>query len=133
MNLSVRAGTLPELFEKVSYTYFDALLPLEDVGEAIREKVVAEAKTPEALLSAWLKSLVNLTLVDGMVFREVRILALKAEKDQPCQIRAEAVGELLDPARHVFRLDRSKLNKLRVLYEKHPTEFFAQIIFPEKP
>jgi len=128
--LPARAESLPELLEKLTYQYFDALLPLESVGEAIREKVVAEGDTPEALLNAWFKSLANLTLIDGMVFRSVHLLALRAEGGHPLQVRAEAIGELIDPTRHLLRIDRSRLGKLRVTLENSSPNLFAQIIFP---
>ncbi len=41
MRLTVSAASLRELFEKAARQYFEALIDIQDVGPALREKIVA--------------------------------------------------------------------------------------------
>src|SRR5262249_46285229 len=76
------------------------LIELDSVGEAIREKVVLEAPNTSDLMREWMNILLEMIRMQKMVFGHFHVLEVKGEG--PVVLRAEMVGELIDPQRHVF-------------------------------
>src|SRR5262245_32679154 len=100
MRLTATGRTLPDLFDHAASQLLSVLLPVDDVGEALREKIVVEAADPNALLSAWINRLLEMARVQRMIFRRHQFQELT---DDPARLRAESVGELFDPLRHRLR------------------------------
>lgn len=102
MIIQAAGRTLPELLEDSGRRLFAALTDPDEVGEALREKVVLSAPTLETLLTDWANTLLELARVQHILLKSCRVLV----KDLPeggMEARADILGELFDPQRHSFR------------------------------
>lgn len=99
MTFRVAAESLPGLLESAANQYLASAFSAGSIGDALREKIVAEAPTPERLLAAWLARLIEVMNEHRMRFRSVQIRDLR-EESGIWRVRADAMGELFDPHRH---------------------------------
>jgi SHS2 domain-containing protein len=99
--LQVKGPTLSELFEHAASEFYDHIIDPMEVGSALREKIMVEGTNPTVLLKEFITALIEMTRFQRMVFHEVKVQDMKTEGGA-CRLRAEAVGELIDPHRHRF-------------------------------
>lgn len=102
------------------------LINPNDVGEAIREKIVLEAPDLTALLKEWIHTLIQLHR--QLLFSRVQVLELK-ETPGACQLKAEATGEFIDPLRHVFRRSPASLRLSEAVFTMQGASSTAQLTF----
>src|SRR6185295_5937543 len=76
----------------------------ETVGETLREKVVLEASDASALLQEWVHALLRLARDQHILPKSYRFQIFEVERTGAGKLRAEITGELMDPARHVFKI-----------------------------
>ena len=118
MRLQATRQNPQDLFEDIASQLFSKLIDPAQVGEALREKVSAEGEGLEHLLEEWVATLLDLVRVQHMVFRQFRVTELKMGEKGPYSLRAEAVGELLDPHRHSLSSETPRM----VCREAHLTK-----------
>lgn len=109
MLLSVSALSLPALFEQAAAQLLAQILNSADIGETLQEKIVVDAEDLSSLLEAWLNALVGLVRDQQILPKRITVQKIETAPGKPYSIRAEVVGELLDPHRHTFRLKPEKL------------------------
>jgi SHS2 domain-containing protein len=126
--LQAKGATLPELFEEIARQLLTQLINPEDVGLALREKVVVEGPNLQRLLQEWVISLLNLTRIQKMVFAKIQILQVKTPDEGPCMLLAETVGELWDSQRHEIKLNIETLLCQEVRLNKDDKGYSAEII-----
>lgn len=95
--------TPKQLFEDVAQKLAHWLTNPDEVGQALREKLVVEAPDMESLLKGWCTALMNLTQHQKMVFHSFHVLKIASNEKGEYTIQAEVLGELLDPRRHALR------------------------------
>ncbi len=127
IRLEATSQTPQELFEDVARQFFGRLIPPEEVGQALREKVGVDGESLEQLLREWVIVLVDLVRVQHMVFGQFRVTALQTPEKGPYSLQAEAVGELFDPQRHELAQDISWLKCGPVLLRKDAKGYYAEI------
>jgi SHS2 domain-containing protein len=125
--LSVHSPTPEALFEEVARQLFTRLIHLEDVGPALREKIVVEGESLEQLLKEWVMTLGDFVRIQHMIFCRVQITHLKTHPKGPYSLQAEALGELIDPQRHTLQQDPAWLKCKRVSLRKDATGYHTEI------
>ena len=103
LTLRVEGNSLPQLFENVGRELLKTFINPEDVGEVLREKIIAEATDAPQLLKAWVEALINLAGRQHILFKAYRFQEFEVGKTGPGKLRSEITGELVDPLRHQFR------------------------------
>jgi SHS2 domain-containing protein len=127
ITLKVDGNSLPQLFENAAHALFKTLIDHETVGETLREKVVAEGEDSAALLQAWMNALIQLASHQFIIHKKSRFQVFDAERKGPGKLRAEITGELVDPQRHVFRIDPAQIRCERVELINDSKTLAAQI------
>jgi SHS2 domain-containing protein len=131
MRLRATSQTPQGLFEAIASQLFSHLIQPSQVGEALREKVSAEGEGLEHLLEEWVAALLDLVRVQHMVFREFRVTELNMGEKGPYSVRAEAVGELLDPHRHSLSAATPRLACREAHLTKDAAGYHAEIELTE--
>ena len=103
ITLQAYGNSLPQLFENTAHELFKILINPEDIGEALREKVVIEAVHAEGLLHEWVNALLRLATDQHILYKKSRFQVFEVERTGSGKLRAEVTGELVDPVRHTFR------------------------------
>jgi SHS2 domain-containing protein len=119
------------LFEAIASQLIGQIIKPDQVGEALREKVSAEGEGLEHLLEEWVAALLDLVRIQHMVFREFRVTELKMGEKGPYSVRAEAVGELLDPHRHSLNPSTPRLACREAHLIKDAAGYHAEIDLAE--
>jgi len=101
--LEAHGPTLPQLFENAARQLLALLTDPQEVGQVLREKIVAEAPDTPALLRQWIAALLELARTQKILFQSYRFQEFKTDAGEPFSLRAEGVGEWMDPGRHVLR------------------------------
>jgi SHS2 domain-containing protein len=127
MRLQAHSPTPQHLFEEIARQLFSQLMDPAAIGEALREKVAVEGESLEDLLRQWITTLLDLVRMQHMVFRTFKI-DLKIDEKSPYSLKAEVIGELLDPQRHEFIQDPAWLKCTEVLIRKDQKEYHAEIL-----
>jgi SHS2 domain-containing protein len=104
LELQAEAATPQTLIEILARRLFETLIPQEDVGETLREKILVDAADLESLIQETLKTLLGLTTDQHLVFGRLAITEFKNETPGFFSLRAEVIGEPIDPHRHTFNL-----------------------------
>ncbi len=128
MILQIQGNSLPQLFENAAHELLKALIDPETVGVALREKVVVEAVDASGLLQGWVNALLHLACDQRILFKKSRFQEFEAERTGAGRLRAEITGELVDPQRHVFRLEAAGLRCEQVSLLNGPKTIEAQIV-----
>ena len=127
-SIKAHSPSPPELFEDIARKLFRLLIDPKDVGAALREKVAVEGESLEHLLHEWVTALMDLVRTQKMVFSQFRVTELKMPEKGPYSLRAEAVGELLDPHRHPLRVEPSRLVRGETHLRKESQIYYAEIV-----
>ena len=126
----VRAGSLPELFERAAAAMFDAMVDLDTVeprGEA--EEVSVLAPDRETLLVAWLSELLSRAEAEGRLYGEFDVRELGGSGDG-WRLVARVRGEPVDPSRHAFALEiKAVTYHLLEVREEAPGRWVARVLF----
>lgn len=93
---------LGELFEAAALATFEVMVDLGGVVPRVRKEIELESKELDRLLYDWLSELVYLKDAEAMLFSHFKV---RIEMDGMYRLRAEAVGEEIDQARHRLRAD----------------------------
>lgn len=129
IGLTAYGKTLPELFQNAAVGMFSFLVPLSEVGLALREAVRLErAPDPEELLARWLNDLLALAMVEHMIFRQFKVTELQ-DASTGWSLRAEALGELWDPHRHQFLREIKAATRHDLKIVQDSSGFHARIVF----
>jgi SHS2 domain-containing protein len=102
--LEPAGATLPELFQDAAGRLLPQLIDPTEVGSVHREKIVVEAETPKALLTAWIDALIALPQAQAVLFHHCENPQLE---ETPLGFRwtCDLVGELVDRQRHRLSAD----------------------------
>jgi SHS2 domain-containing protein len=128
MNLNISANSLPQLFENVGRELLRTLINPEDVGETLREKVVIEAADASALLQEWIQTLLRLTRDQHILCKAYRFQLFEVERTGAGKLKAEITGELVDPARHTFKIDPAEVVCERIQLINNSKMIEAQVV-----
>lgn len=132
MILQIQGNSLPQLFENAASALLKALIDPETVGVVLREKVIVEAADASGLLQGWINALLRLAGEQRILYKKSRFQEFEVERTGPGRLRAEITGELMDPQRHVFRLDARGLRCEQVHLLNNSKTIEAQIIITSK-
>jgi SHS2 domain-containing protein len=97
VGLRVRAGDLPSLMQDAAQGLFSLIVAnLDDVGRTVRRDVAVSGDAWDYVLFDWLSELLYYFDVERLVFGEFEVRLV------PGGIEAVALGEPVDPARHLL-------------------------------
>jgi SHS2 domain-containing protein len=105
------------------------LIDPEQVSAALREKIVLEAPEASVLLRDWMNALLGLAARQQILFLDIRFQEFQATPGSPSRLKAEVVGELMDPLRHSFRKNPGSLTCREVALDSEAGRFTARITF----
>jgi len=129
VRLRAAASTLERLFEDAAGQLLPVLISPDQVGETLREKIVLDASSPEALLQQWITSLLNLAAAHKIAYRFCRCRV--AQSSTETHLTAEVIGELVDPLRHEWRIDPRQVNCSQMSLSQDPAGYEA-VFFIQK-
>jgi SHS2 domain-containing protein len=127
--LDVEADTPKDLFEQLAHRLVGRMVNQEDVGEALREKLQVEAPDLEALLKEWVLGILQLMHQQKMVFGRFALEEVKNPKKGSFFLRADVIGELFDPQRHVLTYPAGDLVLQKIRLTQTPRGYQAQATF----
>ncbi|MBI4344439.1 MAG: archease [Euryarchaeota archaeon] len=93
---------LGELFEAAALATFEVMVDLEGVESKVVKEIELENEEMDRLLYDWLSELVYLKDAEAMLFSRFQV---RIKGDGRYRLRAEAMGEEIDQARHRLRAD----------------------------
>jgi SHS2 domain-containing protein len=96
VGLHIWGASLTELFANAARALTAIMVDRRRLRRGLSREISVEAPDLEALLVAWLNQLLYLYDVEGFLGRDFTIIRLTPET-----LKAQAVGEIYDPARHV--------------------------------
>lgn len=116
--------TLVDLFSAAAEATTQVMVDsLDSVAPHVRRCVAVEADALDLLLAHFLDELIFLKDVDRLLLRVTR---LEIEPDPP-RLRAELVGEPIDPARHELEADVKAVTLHDLRVEQRGTTWHAQV------
>jgi SHS2 domain-containing protein len=124
IGLRVTAPTPEAAFVATAEGMFDIMVSREEVQPRRTVSVEAAAEAYDTLLVAWLEELLYHYEVDRFIPREIRLPELT-----PQHIRAELIGDLLDPAIHEPGVQIKAVTYHQLRAEKTGQGFEIQVIF----
>ncbi len=127
ITLKVDGNSLPQLFENAAHLVLKTIIDHETVGETLREKIVVEGEDAGSLLQNWLNTIIRLASQQFIIHKKSRFQEFDLERKGPGKLRAEITGELVDPQRHIFRIDPAQLRCERVELINDSKTLAAQI------
>ena len=110
LTLHVFGNSLEQLFESAAEELFKKIINPDEVGETLREKIIVEAPDANGLIQAWANALLRLASDQKIIFKWARFQEFSLERTGAGRLRAEIVGELVDPQRHTFKIQPSSLH-----------------------
>lgn len=128
LTLQLYGNSLPQLFENIARELLKTFIEPEDVGVALREKILVEGADTSALLKAWVEALLSLVSNQHILFKSFRFQEFEAERTGAGRLRAEITGELVDPLRHHFRKEPSHWRCAEVRLLNNSKTIEAQIL-----
>ena len=129
ITLQVSGNSLPQLFEIAAFELFKKIVNPEDVGEVLREKITVEAPDANGLLQGWVTALLRLASDQRILFKRARFQEFELERTGSGRLRAEIIGELVDPQRHPYLIPPSQLRCEQVALLNSSKSIEAQLIF----
>ena len=115
----------PALFTHMAQGMFSLIVPPEEIKQVSRFPIAVEANDLERLLVAWLREL--LFLFDT---RHFLAAAFEIHHLEPTCVRATAIGETLDPARHSLDKEVKAVTYCDLNLRRQPDgTWVAQVIF----
>ena len=127
--LQVTGCTFLELFQNATQQLLPLLINPSEVSGTLREKIVLEAPEASALLKDWMNALLSLAAQQRILFLDIRFQEFQAAAGAPSRLKAEVVGELMDPLRHTFRRNPGSLTCGAVALENPAGRFTALLTF----
>ena len=91
-------ASLEKLFAHAAEAFFEALVTIESVKERMERSIQVEADALDNLMVSWLNELLYLYDTERLVFKSFQI-----ERIKDYQLKANAQGEILNPARHEIK------------------------------
>jgi SHS2 domain-containing protein len=120
----VRAATLPSLYDAAARALFDVILDVRTVEPRERlEVVIEDAADAEDLLVRFLSELLFLHDSRDWVFRGAEILEMGSDR-----LRADAVGERFEPARHAILRQVKAVTYHRLLLSEDAEGWSARLV-----
>jgi SHS2 domain-containing protein len=129
MTLSISADSLAHLFEQAANQYLDQLIDRSEIGETLQEKLVVDAEDVASLFKSWLAGLLSLVKDQHILPKRVAVQRLEMAAGKPYTIRAEIIGELLDPHRHTLKKTPDRLKIRETSVQSDAGGWTAQISF----
>jgi SHS2 domain-containing protein len=112
--LSASGSSLHDLFVDSTRQLLSLLMDPLEISETIREKIVLDVPNCSLLLRDWINTLLGLTDHQGIIFLQARFLHLHVGEEE-ASLKAEVIGELVDPNRHTFRQSPRRLRCLNAV------------------
>ncbi|MDC0168567.1 archease [Candidatus Nitrosopelagicus sp.] len=100
--IEVTADNLKEAFEIAGISVIDTILDSSKVEENDSKKLIVKGKDLKYLLYNWLEEMIILTITDGFAGKKI---VLEITKDDEFEINAEIFGEVIDLAKHEFKVE----------------------------
>ncbi|MBW1743871.1 MAG: archease [Deltaproteobacteria bacterium] len=114
---------IEELFVHAAEAFFETILSSESVEERIERSIEVEAGALDELMVSWLDEFLYLYDTEKLVFKRFQIKSIQQNR-----LRANAWGEIMDPARHEIK-SGIKAVTYHQLYVKERDGFWeAQVI-----
>ena len=100
--IEVTADNLKEAFQIAGISVIDTILDSSKVEENDSKKLIVKGKDLKYLLYNWLEEMIILTITDGFAGKKI---VLEITKDDEFEINAEIFGEVIDLAKHEFKVE----------------------------
>ena len=100
--IEVTADNFKEAFQIAGISVIDTILDSSKVEENDSKKLIVKGKDLKYLLYNWLEEMIILTITDGFAGKKI---VLEITKDDEFEINAEIFGEVIDLAKHEFKVE----------------------------
>ena len=100
--IEVTADNFKEAFQIAGISVIDTILDSSKVEENHTKKLIVKGKDLKYLLYNWLEEMIILTITDGFAGKKI---VLEITKDDEFEINAEIFGEVIDLAKHEFKVE----------------------------
>jgi SHS2 domain-containing protein len=124
LGLKVYGDSIEALFVHAAEAFFETILSLESVEEEIERSIEVGAEATDELMVSWLDEFVYLYDTEKLVFKRFEITSI-----QKNQLRANAWGEKMDPARHEIKSIIKAVTYHQLYVKEIDGRWEAQIIF----
>ena len=118
--------SLDELFEAAGLATEETQVDLKDVKQKIKKEVSLEKDNVEMLLFDFLQELIFLKDAELLLFSKIKV-DVKEEKSI-YRLKAQLVGEKIDPKKHNLKVDVKAVTLHRFEVKKTKTGWFARVI-----
>ncbi len=123
VGFEVEAPTLPVLFERAGLAVLSVMADLSTVEPRTRTTFGCSAPAVEELLHDWLQALVVRVQADAFLVCELDVVACDATS-----LRAELVGEGIDPMRHRLHTEVKAVTWHQLAVEPRAGGWWARLI-----
>ncbi len=114
-----------ELFEAAALATFEVMADLAGVEPRVTKEIELENEEMDRLLYDWLSELVYLKDAEAMLFSRFQV---RIEGDGKYRLRAEAMGEEIDQARHRLRADVKAVTYHLFYLKKTEEGYMARVV-----
>ena len=118
--------SLDELFEAAGLATEETQVDLKDVKQKIKKEISLEKDNVEMLLFDFLQELIFLKDAELLLFSKIKV-DVKEEKSI-YRLKAQLVGEKIDPKKHNLKVDVKAVTLHRFEVKKTKTGWFARVI-----
>jgi SHS2 domain-containing protein len=126
VGVAARGATLGRLFENASLALFELLCDRRAVRPRRRVRLAVRGSGLEDLLVRWLQELLYRHEILGWVFSSVRVERLDRRR---LSARGIALGEPIDPARHVLRREIKAVTYHQIRLRRGRGAWRVRIVF----
>lgn len=116
MSLVARGDSLERLFRATAKGLFETMVDTEVVRPDLGKELLLSAESIDRLLYQWLSELLLLRDRENLYFS---LFEVQIERGPQHRVQGVAVGELIDPARHLIR------NEIRAV-RPHPCQIIRE-------
>ena len=124
MGIVAHGSSLAELFANAAAGMFSLMADLDGVREAEQRDIDVEARDREALLVRWLTELLYYLDAEEMLFSRFVV-----EEISDKRLRARALGERIDPARHRLHFGVKAVTRHMLEVAAEDGGYRAQVLF----
>lgn len=122
-------STLEEAFEQAVYSLMATISPnLEEIKPSINKSIKISAEDKKALLFDFLTEFLYIFDVDGLLFSQIAINAIKKKKNEYYLV-ANARGEPFDKSRHSIGIEVKAITYSYMNIEEKPNNVIIDVVF----